>query len=166
MAKGTLNKVMILGRLGNDPEVRTTQNGTIVASLSIATNDGIGENITTEWHRVTVFGKGAEVVQKYCTKGSQLFVEGRISTNKYQDKNGNTQYSTQIIANNFQFIGGGNSQQSGGNQGYQNNNSNYGSNNQQPNNNNFNQQQSAAKPNNMPDFAEINSSDFDDDIPF
>ena len=164
MAKGTLNKVMILGRLGNDPEVRTTQNGTVVASLSIATNDGISENITTEWHRVTVFGKGAEVIQKYCTKGSQLFVEGRISTSKYQDKNGNTQYSTQIIANNFQFIGGGNSQ-GGNNQSYS-NNSNQTSSNQQSNNNNFNQQPTAAKPNNMPDFAEINSSDFDDDIPF
>jgi single-strand DNA-binding protein len=164
MAKGTLNKVMILGRLGNDPEVRTTQNGTVVASLSIATNDGIGENITTEWHRVTVFGKGAEVIQKYCTKGSQLFVEGRISTSKYQDKNGNTQYSTQIIANNFQFIGGGNSQGEN-NQSYS-NNSNQTSSNQQSNNNNFNQQPTAAKPNNMPDFAEINSSDFDDDIPF
>ncbi|MFT4694588.1 MAG: single-strand DNA-binding protein [Francisella sp.] len=164
MAKGTLNKVMILGRLGNDPEVRTTQNGTVVASLSIATNDGIGENITTEWHRVTVFGKGAEVIQKYCTKGSQLFVEGRISTSKYQDKNGNTQYSTQIIANNFQFIGGSNSQ-GGNNQSYS-NNSNQASSNQQSNNNNFNQQPTAAKPNNMPDFAEINSSDFDDDIPF
>jgi single-strand DNA-binding protein len=164
MAKGTLNKVMILGRLGNDPEVRTTQNGTVVASLSIATNDGIGENITTEWHRVTVFGKGAEVIQKYCTKGSQLFVEGRISTSKYQDKNGNTQYSTQIIANNFQFIGGSSSQ-GGNNQSYS-NNSNQASSNQQSNNNNFNQQPTAAKPNNMPDFAEINSSDFDDDIPF
>ena len=164
MAKGTLNKVMILGRLGNDPEVRTTQNGTVVASLSIATNDGIGEHITTEWHRVTVFGKGAEVIQKYCTKGSQLFVEGRISTSKYQDKNGNTQYSTQIIANNFQFIGGSNSQ-GGNNQSYS-NNSNQASSNQQSNNNNFNQQPTAAKPNNMPDFAEINSSDFDDDIPF
>jgi len=164
MAKGTLNKVMILGRLGNDPEVRTTQNGTVVASLSIATNDGIGENITTEWHRVVVFGKSAEAIQKYTSKGSQLFVEGRLRTNKWQDKNGNTQYTTEIIANRFEFIGGGNSQ-GGNNQGYS-NNSNYGSNNQQSNNNNFNQQPAAAKPNNMPDFAEINSSDFDDDIPF
>ena len=158
MAKGTLNKVMILGRLGTDPEVRTTQNGTVVATLSIATNDGIGENITTEWHRVVVFGKSAEAIQKYTSKGSQLFVEGRLRTNKWKDKNGNTQYSTEIIANRFEFIGG--NSQGGSNQGYQNN-----SNNQQSNNN-FDQQSVAAKPNNMPDFAEINSSDFDDDIPF
>ena len=165
MAKGTVNKVIILGRLGITPEVRTTQNGTVVATLSIATNDGIGDNITTEWHRVVVFGKSAEAIQKYANKGTQLFIEGRLRTNKWQDKNGNTQYSTEIIANNFQFIGGGNSQ-SGGDSGYQNNNnnsSNYSNNNQQSNNN-INQQKS--KQDNMPDFAEINSSDFDDDIPF
>ena len=159
MAKGTINKVMILGRLGNDPEIRTTQNGVVVASLSIATNDGIGENITTEWHRVVVFGKSAEAIQKYTSKGSQLFVEGRLRTNKWQDKNGNTQYTTEIIANKFEFIGGGNNQ--GGSNQVHSNNSNYG--NQQSNDNNFKQ---PAKQNNMPDFAEINSSDFDDDIPF
>lgn len=159
MAKGTINKVMILGRLGNDPEVRTTQNGTTVASLSIATNDGIGENITTEWHRVVVFGKSAEVIQKYTSKGSQLFVEGRLRTNKWQDKNGNTQYTTEVIANRFEFIGGG--QGGNNNQGYA-NNSNYNSN-KQPNNN---PNQQSTKQNNMPDFTELNSADFDDDIPF
>jgi len=159
MAKGTVNKVILLGRLGNDPEVRTTQNGTMVATLSLATNDGIGDNITTEWHRVVVFGKGAEAIQRYTSKGTQLFVEGRLRTNKYQDKNGNMQYSTEIIANNFQFIGGGNNQ---GGSNYQ-NNSNFN----QQSNNNFNQnQQQAPKQDNMPDFAEINSSNFDDDIPF
>ena len=159
MAKGTINKVMILGRLGNDPEVRTTQNGSVVANLSVATNDGIGENITTEWHKVVVFGKSAEAIQKYTSKGSQLFVEGRLRTNKWQDKNGNTQYTTEIIANKFEFIGGGNNQ--GGSNQVHPNNSNYG--NQQSNNNNFKQ---PDKQNNMPDFAEINSSNFDDDIPF
>lgn len=144
MAKGTVNKVILLGRLGNDPEVRTTQNGTTVATLSLATNDGMGDNITTEWHRVVVFGKGAEVIQKYTSKGTQLFVEGRLRTNKYQDKNDNMQYSTDIIANNFQFIGGSNNQGGSINQ---------------------NQQQD-LKQDNMPDFAEINSSNFDDDIPF
>lgn len=161
MAKGTVNKVILLGRLGNNPEVRTTQNGIIVASLSLATNDGMGENITTEWHRVTVFGKAAEVIQKYCTKGSQLFIEGRLRTNKYQDKNGNMQYSTEIVANNFQFIGGGN--QGGNDSGYQNNNSDYSNNKQQPSNN-FSQQ--PQQQNKMPDFAEINSNNFDDNIPF
>ncbi|MFV9925076.1 single-stranded DNA-binding protein [Francisella endosymbiont of Ornithodoros moubata] len=148
MAKGTVNKVILLGRLGNDPEVRTTQNGTVVATLSIATNDGMGENITTEWHRVVIFGKSAETIQRYANKGTQIFVEGRLRTNKWQDKNGNMQYTTEVVASNFQFIGSGSSQ---GGANYQNTPS-------------FNQQPS--RQDNMPDFAEINSSNFDDDIPF
>ncbi|QIW09254.1 single-stranded DNA-binding protein [Francisella sp. LA112445] len=163
MAKGTVNKVILLGRLGNDPEVRTTQNGTMVATLSIATNDGMGENITTEWHRVVVFGKTAEIIQRYASKGSQLFVEGRLRTNKWQDKNGNMQYTTEIVANNFQFVGGGNAQAQGNtNPSYQ-NNQNF---NQQSGGNFSQSQQQQQKQNDMPDFAEINSSNFDDDIPF
>ncbi|WP_150467205.1 single-stranded DNA-binding protein [Francisella sp. SYW-9] len=164
MAKGTVNKVILLGRLGNDPEVRTTQNGTMVATLSIATNDGMGENITTEWHRVVVFGKTAEIIQRYASKGSQLFIEGRLRTNKWQDKNGNMQYTTEIVANSFQFIGGGNAQAQGNpNPNYQQNNQNFN----QQSSGNFNQnQQQQQKQNDMPDFAEINSSNFDDDIPF
>ncbi|APA82146.1 single-stranded DNA-binding protein [Francisella tularensis] len=159
MAKGTVNKVILLGRLGNDPEVRTTQNGTVVATLSIATNDGMGENITTEWHRVVIFGKSAEAIQRYANKGTQIFVEGRLRTNKWQDKNGNMQYTTEVVASNFQFIGGGGSQGGANNQ----NTPNF---NQQPNNN-FNQNhQQPSRQDNMPDFAEINSSNFDDDIPF
>ncbi len=158
MAKGTVNKVIVLGRLGNNPEVRQTQSGLTVATLSIATNDGIGDKMTTEWHRVTVFGKGAEVIQKYVTKGTQIYIEGRLKTDKYQDKNGNTQYSTSIIANSFELLGGGNAntQQSGG---YQPNNYQQP---QQPAQNNFSQ----PRQNNVPDFAEINSTNFDDDIPF
>ena len=163
MAKGTVNKVILLGRLGNDPEVRTTQNGTVVANLSIATNDGMGENITTEWHRVVVFGKAAEIIQRYTSKGSLLFIEGRVRTNKWQDKNGNMQYTTEIVANNFQFVGGGNAQSQGNtNPNYQ-NNQNFN----QQSSGDFNQnQQQQQQQNDMPDFAEINSSNFDDDIPF
>jgi single-strand DNA-binding protein len=163
MAKGTVNKVILLGRLGNDPEVRTTQNGTMVATLSIATNDGMGENITTEWHRVVVFGKTAEIIQRYASKGSQLFVEGRLRTNKWQDKNGNMQYTTEIVANNFQFVGGGNAQAQGNNNPSYQNNQNF---NQQSGGNFSQSQQQQQKQNDMPDFAEINSSNFDDDIPF
>ncbi|MDE5033918.1 single-stranded DNA-binding protein, partial [Francisella tularensis subsp. holarctica] len=68
MAKGTVKKVILLGSLVNDPEVRTTQNGTVVATLSISTNDGMGENITTEWHRVVIFGNSAEAIQRYENK--------------------------------------------------------------------------------------------------
>ena len=165
MAKGTVNKVIILGRLGNNPEVRTTQNGTVVATMSIATNDGIGEKMTTEWHRVVLFGKSAEAIQRYATKGTQLYLEGRLRTNKYQDKNGNTQYSTEIIANSFQFVGGGNSNSNNQSESnYSNNSNNSGYSNQPKPNNSFTQQK--PKQNNMPDFAEINSNNFDDDIPF
>ncbi|QEO57579.1 single-stranded DNA-binding protein [Francisella marina] len=109
MAKGTINKVLLLGRIGQDPEVRQTQQGTTIANISLATNDGMGDNITTEWHKVVVFGKSAEAIQKYAKKGTQLFIEGRLRTNKWQDKNGNTQYTTEVIASSFQFIGGSNS---------------------------------------------------------
>ena len=107
MAKGTVNKVILLGRLGANAEMRVTQSGVKVAKLSIATSEMQKDGgISTEWHRVTVFGKGAENIQKYTAKGSTIYIEGRLQTNKYQDKNGNTQYSTDIIASNFQFIGG------------------------------------------------------------
>lgn len=109
MAKGTINKVLLLGRIGQDPEVRQTQQGTVIANISLATNDGIGDNITTEWHKVVVFGKSAEAIQKYAKKGTQLFIEGRLRTNKWQDKNGNTQYATEVVASSFQFVGGSNS---------------------------------------------------------
>ncbi|MBK2126255.1 single-stranded DNA-binding protein, partial [Fangia hongkongensis] len=118
MGKGTVNKVIILGRLGQDPEIRYTQNGSPIANVSIATNDGYKDNTSgqyidvTEWHKVVVFGKQAEVVQQYCKKGSQIYVEGRIRTNKWQDKNGQDKYTTEILANSIQMIGG-NSQSNG-----------------------------------------------------
>jgi single-strand DNA-binding protein len=98
MAKGTINKVMIEGILGNKPKFRTTRSGTVVAKLIIATNARIGENITTKLHRVVVVGKLAESIQQYVHKGSQLFVEGRLNINS------NTQYATEMIANKVEFI--------------------------------------------------------------
>jgi len=147
MAKGTLNKVMILGRLGNDPELRQTQKGTSMVNISIATNDGWGENQKTEWHRVVVFGKPAEAINQYCSKGSQLFIEGRLSTSSYE-KNGEKRYSTDIIASSFEFINGGNAQQQ--NSGFS------------PRQAPSPQQQQSQ--NNMPSFDEISS--FDDEMPF
>ncbi|WP_150468002.1 single-stranded DNA-binding protein [Francisella sp. SYW-9] len=108
MAKGTVNKVILLGRLGNNPEVRQTQSGTTVATISLATNEVFKEETLTEWHRVVIFGKGAEVIQQYCKKGDALYVEGRIRTNKWQDNSGETKYSTEIVANNFQLLGSSN----------------------------------------------------------
>ena len=105
MAKGTVNKVIILGRLGANPEVRQTQSGTIVARVNLATNEVFKEETQTEWHRVVIFGKSAEVIQQYCKKGDALYVEGRIRTNKWQDNSGENRYSTEIIVSNFQLIG-------------------------------------------------------------
>lgn len=112
MAKGTVNKVIILGRLGQDPDVRTTASGTQVANLNVATNE-IGRaddqgNRTdiTEWHRIVLFGRTAEVAAQYLSKGSQVYIEGRLRTNKWQDQNGQDRYSTEIVGNEMQFIGG------------------------------------------------------------
>lgn len=117
----SLNKVMILGNLGADPEIRYTQSQLAICSLRMATNErrknADGEWVDeTEWHRVTVFGKQAENCAQYLKKGRQAFIEGRIKTNKWQDKEGNDRYTTEILANNVQFIGG----RSGDSGGYQN----------------------------------------------
>lgn len=112
MSKGTVNKVILIGRLGVDPEVRYTQTGVAFANLRLATNHSQKESAggqyfdVTEWHRVVLIGKGAEVIQQYAKKGSSLYIEGRIRTQKWQDKEGRDQYTTEIVANEFQFIGG------------------------------------------------------------
>lgn len=112
MSKGTVNKVFLLGRLGAEPDIKYTPSGVAIANLSLATNDGYKDNKTgkfieqTEWHRVIVFGKQAETVQQYCHKGALLYIEGRIRTNKWQDKEGNDRYTTEIMASSVQMVGG------------------------------------------------------------
>ncbi|WP_119395423.1 single-stranded DNA-binding protein [Salinibius halmophilus] len=111
MSKGTINKAMILGRLGQDPEIRATASGTQVANLNVATNSRSRDmngnwTDTTEWHRVTLFGKTAEIAGQYLRKGSQVYIEGRIQTRKWQDQNGQDRYTTEIIGNEMQMIGG------------------------------------------------------------
>jgi single-strand DNA-binding protein len=115
----SVNKAIIIGNLGADPEVRYTQSGTAVANLSIATNerwtDKSGEKQEkTEWHRVVVFGKTAENCEKYLGKGRQVYVEGRIQTNEWTDKDGNTKYTTEIVARDVTFLSGGNGGGGGG----------------------------------------------------
>ncbi|WP_203368685.1 single-stranded DNA-binding protein [Cysteiniphilum marinum] len=111
MAKGTVNKVVLIGRLGGNPELRYMPNGQAVVNISIATNDGYKDKQTgqyidvTEWHRVVVFGKLAEVVNQFTQKGSLLYVEGRIRTNKWQDQTGQDRYTTEIVANEIQLMG-------------------------------------------------------------
>lgn len=109
---GSLNKAMIIGRLGKDPEVRYTQGGQAVASFSVATDhkwtNKTGEKQEkTEWHRVKAWGKLAELAGEYLSKGRQVYVEGRIETSEYTDKDGVKKYSTEINAQEIQFLDSG-----------------------------------------------------------
>ena len=111
MARG-VNKAIIVGTLGQDPEVRSTASGSAVANISVATNENWKDRNTgemqerTEWHRIVMFGKLAEIAQQYLKKGSQAYFEGRIQTRKWQDQSGNDRYSTEIVANEMQMLGG------------------------------------------------------------
>jgi single-strand DNA-binding protein len=109
MARG-INKVMIIGRLGNDPEVRYMPNGGAVTSVSLATSESWKDKQTgekqerTEWHRVIFYNRLAEIAGEYLRKGSSCYVEGRLSTRKWQDKNGVERYTTEIIAAEMQLL--------------------------------------------------------------
>ena len=111
MARG-LNKVMLIGNLGADPEIRYTAGGSAVANIRLATAESWRDKDTgetqerTEWHRVVFFGRLAEIVEQYVKKGSQLYVEGSIRTRKWQDKEGNERFSTEIVAGEMQMLGG------------------------------------------------------------
>ncbi|WP_420427555.1 single-stranded DNA-binding protein [Algiphilus sp.] len=112
MARG-INKVILVGNLGQDPEVRYTANGTAVANLRIATTESWRDKQSgeqrenTEWHTVVLFGKTAEIASQYLKKGRQVFIEGKLQTRKWQDKSGNDRYSTEVVANDMQMLGGG-----------------------------------------------------------
>lgn len=111
MARG-VNKVILIGTLGADPETRYTANGTAVCSIRIATNEQWTDKATgqkqerTEWHRVKFFGRLAEIAGEYLKKGRQVYVEGSLRTDKYTDKDGIERYTTDIIANEMQMLGG------------------------------------------------------------
>src|SRR5688572_6381863 len=111
MARG-VNKVILIGNLGADPETRAMPSGSTVANLRIATTENwkdrqTGENQErTEWHRVALFGKLAEIAGEYLRKGSQVYIEGSLRTRKWQDKQGNERYSTEIVGNEMQMLGG------------------------------------------------------------
>jgi single-strand DNA-binding protein len=109
---GGVNKVILVGYLGADPDMRYTPSGQGVCEMRVATseswNDKNGQRQErTEWHRIVVWGKRAEVCSKYLSKGRQVYVEGRIQTRSYDDKDGNKRYITEIIAADVQFLGGG-----------------------------------------------------------
>lgn len=111
MSKG-INKVIIIGHLGQDPEVKYMPSGSAVANVSIATTEQWKDKTTgekqdrTEWHRVVFFSRLAEIVGEYLRKGSQVYVEGRLQTRKWHDKNGQDRYTTEIVANEMQMLGG------------------------------------------------------------
>jgi single-strand DNA-binding protein len=106
-----MNKVILIGNLGANPEMRFTQGGQAVANLRIATTERYTDKNgqkqeNTEWHRVVVFGKQAEIVGQYLTKGRQVCIEGRLQTRQWQDQQGQKRYSTEVVAMRVEFIGG------------------------------------------------------------
>ena len=159
-----LNKVMLIGNLGRDPEIRYSQQGLAVVNFSIATSEYWTDKNTgdrqekTEWHNIVVFGKQAETCEKYLSKGSKIYVEGRLQTSNYE-KEGQTHYNTKIVVSNFQFLGGKQDNQGGG--GYQGQGQGGGGY-QKPNSGSDNQFQGQTTPGMTGGQAPIP----DDDIPF
>jgi single-strand DNA-binding protein len=107
----SINKVMLIGNLGKDPEIRYMPSGDAIANLTLATTenwkDKSGEKQErTEWHRVSMFGRLAEVAGEYLKKGSSIYIEGKLQTRKWQDKDGNDRYTTEIVANEMKMLGG------------------------------------------------------------
>ena len=115
----SVNKVILVGNLGKDPEVRFTPSGRAVAKFSLATSEAWSDQAgkkqeRTEWHNVVVWGKQAESCGQYLSKGRQVFVEGAIRSRSYDDKEGNKRYITEIVAQRIQFLGGTNGSSNGG----------------------------------------------------
>lgn len=124
MARG-INKVILVGNLGNDPEVRYANNGAAIANVSVATSDSWKDKNTgeqqerTEWHRVVMFNRLGEIAGEYLRKGSKVYIEGKLQTRKWQDQNGQDRYTTEIVANEMQMLDsrGDGMNQGGGGQG-------------------------------------------------
>lgn len=165
MASRGVNKVILVGHLGQDPEVRYMPNGGAVANITLATSESwrdkqTGENKEkTEWHRVVIFGKLAEIASEYLRKGSQVYLEGSLQTRKWQDQSGQDRYTTEVVVNvggTMQMLGG---RQSGASMD-----------NQAPAQNNWQGQSAAAAPQSAnastPAASHEPPMDFDDDIPF
>lgn len=107
----SVNKVMIIGRLGQDPEMKYTPSGAAVCNFSVATSENWTDKSgqkqeRTEWHRIVVWGKLAELCNQYLAKGRQAYIEGKLQTRSWDDKDGNKRYTTEILANTVQFLGG------------------------------------------------------------
>jgi single-strand DNA-binding protein len=110
MSKGTINKVILIGRLGKDPDMRYTPSGTAVANFSLATNSSFKDsegnwNDKTEWHNIVTFGRTAEIAGEYLKKGKLVYIDGRLQTSSWEDQNGQKRYKTEVIASELQLIG-------------------------------------------------------------
>ncbi|MDH4227252.1 MAG: single-stranded DNA-binding protein [Deltaproteobacteria bacterium] len=110
MPMAGINKAILVGNLGQDPEIRYTPSGLAVANFSLATSESFkgkdGQRETkTEWHKIVAFGKLAEICGEYLNKGKQIYIEGRIQTRQWEDKDGNKRYTTEIVANQMQMLG-------------------------------------------------------------
>lgn len=144
MATKGVNKVILVGNLGNDPEVRYMPNGNAVANLSLATSESWKDQQgqvqeRTEWHRLTMYRRLAEIAGEYLKKGSQIYVEGKLQTRKWQDQQGQDKYTTEIIVDQMQMLGGRGGDGGGGNGGYQRPQNNQGGYNQAPAQGGYNQ---------------------------
>jgi len=183
MASRGVNKVILVGNLGNDPEVRYMPNGNAVANLSIATSESWKDQQgqpqeRTEWHKVTMYRRLAEIAGEYLKKGSQIYLEGKLQTRKWQDQSGNDRYTTEVIADMMQMLGGrgeGGGNMGGGNAGggYQKPQQNapqqggypqQGGQQGKPQSGGYNQQAPQNQP--KPPATQEPDFDFDDDIPF
>jgi len=148
MARG-VNKVILVGNLGKDPEVRYMPNGNAVANITLATSESWKDKQTgepqekTEWHRIVMFRRLGEIAGEYLKKGSQVYIEGKLQTRKWQDNSGNDRYTTEIVANEMQMLGG---RGGGGSAGFS--------------------PDAAPAQSSQPAPAPAAAGDFDDDIPF
>jgi single-strand DNA-binding protein len=169
----SVNKVIIVGNLGRDPEIRYMPSGDAIANIAVATsykskdrNSGEQKELT-EWHRISFFGRMAEIVGQYLKKGSSVYVEGRLQTRKYTDKDGVERYSTDIVAENMQMLGGrqgmGGENYDGGNGGSYGGDAGYDAPPSRPAPQRQAPPAPAARPQPKP---AANFSDMDDDIPF
>ncbi|PIJ50399.1 ssDNA-binding protein [Erwinia sp. OLTSP20] len=178
MASRGINKVILVGNLGQDPEVRYMPSGGAVANITVATSESWRDKQTgeqkeiTEWHRVVLFGKVAEVAGEYLRKGSQVYIEGQLRTRKWQDQGGQDRYTTEIVVNvggTMQMLGGrqGGSAPAGSGAAPGNNNNGWGQP-QQPQGGNQYSGSAPSQPqqNSAPANSNEPPMDFDDDIPF
>ncbi len=169
MARG-INKVILVGNLGQDPEVRYTANGAAVANITVATSEQWTDKQSgqkqerTEWHRVVMFGRLGEIAGEYLRKGSQVYLEGKLQTRKWQDQNGQDRYTTEIVANEMQMLGGRSGAGAGGGAADYNSNQNFGGG--QPAGAPQGGGRAASAPPPAQPAGGSNFDDFDDDIPF